>query len=301
MAANYLPKDLMEVQLGEVELLQAMYPSPAELEMDDTSQHLLESLRQWCEGGEEEPPEMRGSAVSVLLHLHLDEADEARDLQLGISVPVVFAPVQGQPDRDIEPPKAKIWVRQSSWMSKSEAARLTEDLPHDEDTLGAIEIAKEAATQLLRKRVQQKESPPAARTNAGTSLVRIWFYFPSISTRAKRDDIVNHAPSYGLTGFLLAGKPGILCLEGDSQAIDDYMKFIKTESWKDIPSQHKKVSERYRQAGTDVARVFADMQEITDEFEDTRRGARGNRNDMSVLKAWLDGRGVGDAFEKVFI
>ena len=59
------------------------------------------------------------------------------------------------------------------------------------------------------------------------SLNRTWFYFPSISTRAKRDDIVRYAPGYGLTGFLLAGKPGILCLEGPGHAVDEYMSFIK--------------------------------------------------------------------------
>ncbi|KAG9253453.1 uncharacterized protein F5Z01DRAFT_674864 [Emericellopsis atlantica] len=300
MAPKYLPRDLMEVQIGEVDLLKAMYASDEELHMDDASQQLLESLRHWCESDGGKLPELEASAISVLLNLCLDEADEMRDLQLGISVPVVFPHDEGQADDDTEPPKAKVWIRQSTWMSKAEAARLTDEIPN-EDILSAIEFAKEAASQLLLDRAQQRESSSATPTSTEASMVRIWFYFPSISTRVKRDDIVHHAPSYGLTGFLLAGKPGILCLEGGSQAIDDYMKFIKTESWKDIPSQHKKVSERYRQAGIDVTRVFDDMQEITDEFGDTRRGARGNRNDMSVLKAWLDEHGVGDAFEKVFI
>nr|RBQ99375.1 hypothetical protein FVER53263_10842 [Fusarium verticillioides] len=132
-----------------------------------------------------------------------------------------------------------------------------------------------------------------------TSLVRVWFYFPSISTRAKRDDFINYAPTYGLTGFLLAGKPGILCLEGGSVAIDDFMKFIKTESWGDIPAHHKKVSERYREEAVDLKRAFSDMQEITDMIE--KRGARGNRGDMKALEAWLVECGLGDAFGKILM
>jgi hypothetical protein len=33
-------------------------------------------------------------------------------------------------------------------------------------------------------------------------------------------NMVNLAPGYALTGFVLAGKPGVLCLEGASPDID---------------------------------------------------------------------------------
>jgi hypothetical protein len=129
--------------------------------------------------------------------------------------------------------------------------------------------------------------------------VRAWFYFPSISTRSKRDDFIIHAPTYRLSGFLYAGKPGILCVEGEAQSVDDYMKFIKTESWGDIPAHHKKVSERYRES-KDVERVFEDMAEITDSVGE-RRGQRVNRGDMKAVEEWLIGRGLGDAFGKVLM
>lgn len=44
----------------------------------------------------------------------------------------------------------------------------------------------------------------------------------------------------------LPGKPGLLCVEGPSRTIDHYMARIKSESWRDIPPGHKKVSERMR-------------------------------------------------------
>ena len=132
-------------------------------------------------------------------------------------------------------------------------------------------------------------------------LVRVWFYFPSLSTREKRDDLVSMAPMYALTGFVLAGKPGVLCLEGASRDIDAYMKTIKTESWGDIPSYQKKVSERYREEGQAVGgRRFVGMQEITESLGE-RRGERANRGDMKALEAWLKERGLGEAFEKVIM
>lgn len=295
-----LPKDLMEIQLGEVDLLQAMYASDNEIHIDESSHNLLQSLRNWCEGDDTSPPDFVEAAISLYIDLTFPvPSGGSRCLELGVSVPVA---VQDDDTmtmlEDAGHLKSRVWARQSAWMSKAEAAELNCGIPND-DTLGAIEYVKEAASRLSERSQNNisETSPP----DGDIILSRVWFYFPSISTRSKRDDIVNHAPTYGLTGFLLAGKPGILCLEGDSQAIDNYMKFIKTESWNDIPSQHKKVSERYREEGTYVSRAFQDMQEITEEFVDTRRGARGNRNDMSVLKAWLDEHGVGDAFEKLFI
>jgi hypothetical protein len=175
------------------------------------------------------------------------------------------------------------------------------DLPAEEDMLGTIEHIKEAAAEQL----EQSANTAAASTTAkpGTlykgDLVRVWFYFPSISTRSKRDDFIIHAPSYHLTGFLYAGKPGLLCVEGGSQSIDDYMKWIKTESWGDIPAHHKKVSERYRET-KDVGRVFTDMTEITDMVGE-RRGQRANRGDMKAMEEWLTERGLGEAFAKVLM
>lgn len=128
-------------------------------------------------------------------------------------------------------------------------------------------------------------------------IVRVWFYFQSLSTREKRNDIVNYAASYSLTGFVLAGKPGVLCLEGASADIDAYMKFIKTHSWGDIPSHQKKVSERFRET-EGVQRVFSGMEEITDSLGE-RSGQRANRGDMQALEAWLRARGLQEAFGNV--
>jgi hypothetical protein len=78
------------------------------------------------------------------------------------------------------------------------------------------------------------------------------------------------------------------------------MKFIKTESWGDIPAHHKKVSERYRESGKDVNRAFEGMREVTDEVGE-RRGERANRTDMKALEMWLGKRGFGDVMRKLVI
>lgn len=304
---NVLPKDLLELQLGQVDLLMAMYASDDAVSLDDASLNLLEQLRDLCESDVSVAPELSHSTISLLLALDLSDQDSSspssNSLQLDISVPVIQDPQNSNAEAPTEPPPAKVRVRQPSWMSKAEAASLTADIAPGEDVLTIIEHIKEAAALHLSTSRQPSQSsalPSEASKYADEPTVRVWFYFPSISTRSKRDDIINYGPVYGLTGFLLAGKPGILCLEGGSRAIDDYMRFIKTESWGDIPPQHKKVSERHREAGPCLKRAFTGMQEITDTVGE-RRGERANRNDMKAFEAWLVDNGLGDAFGKILI
>lgn len=109
--------------------------------------------------------------------------------------------------------------------------------------------------------------------------------------------MVDLAPRYSLTGFVLAGKPGVLCLEGVSSDVDAYMSYIKTHSWGDIPSHQKKVSERFRET-EDVQRAFSEMEEITDSLGE-RGGQRANRGDMQAFEAWLGSKGLQEAFERV--
>lgn len=291
---HLLPQELLEAQLGQIELLLAMYPTEGSVVMSDTASATLERLREAA--AEDSLCNFTSQLREVNLLLELDIATDAENAtsrvsQLSIAIPLRY---DGEPRDD--PPAARVRLQQPSWMNKAQVNNLMANLPNDNDLFSTIENISTAVSALMCQ-----ESQPAlvsASDLVAEALTRVWFYFPSISTRSKRDDLVNHAPLYGLTGFLLAGKPGILCLEGGSQAIDDYMKFIKTESWGDIPAHHKKVSERFRQPGIE-SRAFTDMQEITGELE--RRGERANRNDMRALEAWLSERGLQEAFAKVLI
>ena len=295
---NALPKDLMAMQLGQIDLLTAMYAHDDAVHIDPPTLDLIETLRAWCEYDHVFLNKIQPS-LNILLDLDLAgsesvQGDEPRPLQLSLTVPL-----HSDRNPDVDVPAIKARVQQPTWMSKIQVARLNLSILPDEDVLTVIESVKLAAWAYS---AQPDRSLTEANTlfDKDTPLVRAWFYFPSISTRAKRDDLVNFAPIYGLSGFLMAGKPGILCLEGGSIAIDDFMKFIKTDSWGDIPSQHKKVSERYRQTDANLSRVFDGMEEITETVGE-RRGERANRSDMKALEAWLVERGLGLAFGNVFM
>lgn len=288
---HLLPPDLMELQLGQIDLLLAMYPG--DITIEDSAQHTIDAFRGYIEGTVTQHYQSPPSVPMMLQIAISNEGPHEHALDLDLIIPFFYEGTQKPED----PPNVKVRIRQPSWLSRAATNQLMDDLPADEDLLGTIEHIKEATATHLAQSLHSEPMAQALST-PDSPLVRVWFYFPSISTRSKRADFIIHAPSYSLTGFLHAGKPGLLCVEGVSQNIDDYMRWIKTESWGDIPAHHKKVSERYRE--TDVHRVFEDMEEITDSVGE-RRGVRANRGDMKAVEEWLGERGLGEALGKVLM
>lgn len=285
---SILPADIIESQLATIDLIAAMYPSPGELEIPESTTVCIERLRDWCENPTSTPPK---TPTNMSLTVCLPISDGDKTIQVNLSVPLLS---EGQQSID-QPPPLGYSLRQPDWMSKAEVGELAASMPKD-DALEAFEYIQAECARFLETKQSQAIALEGTNTKTGP-LVRVWFYFPSLSTRKKRDDMVNLAPGYSLTGFVLAGKPGVLCLEGLSPDIDAYMSFIKTHSWGDIPSHQKKVSERFRET-EGVQRVFPGMEEITDSLGE-RGGQRANRGDMQALEAWLGSKGLQEAFEKI--
>ncbi|KAJ5087131.1 hypothetical protein N7456_010747 [Penicillium angulare] len=286
-----LPPEVMESQLSIIDLLTAMFPSPGELDIPESTTQYIEMLRTWCEDSTSAPPKIPSN---MTLAVTLPIQDGEKSIQVNISVPLKCDNA-GKID---QPPSLIYTIRQPDWMTKAEVGKLATSMPKD-DALEAFEYIQSEANRFLESNDSKtRELEKASLQNdSERPIVRVWFYFPSLSTRKKRDDMVNLAPEYSLTGFVLAGKPGVLCLEGISTNIDAYMSFIKTHSWGDIPSHQKKVSERFRQT-SGVQRAFSAMEEITDSLG-SRGGQRANRGDMQALEAWLGTKGLQEAFEKV--
>lgn len=293
---HILAPDLLESQLAMIDLIRAMYP-PLDEDADTSTQKHIDQIREWCE-----KPQQAAEAARFPLSLNLmvtvpidaEEGSGASPPSIQMNVHV---PLSSTDENLAEPPSLTYLLRQPSWMSRAEVADLGTDMPQG-DILAAFDHVQESAPRFLKKSdAASSQAQDAANTGAGP-LLRVWFYFPSLSTREKRKDLVNYAPRYRLTGFVLAGKPGVLCLEGSSKDVDDYMNAIKNESWGDIPSHQKKVSERFREECGEEGRKFGNMKEITDDLGE-KRGARKNRGDMAALEAFLKEKGVGESFSKV--
>ncbi|KAI8835802.1 hypothetical protein BJ741DRAFT_606988, partial [Chytriomyces cf. hyalinus JEL632] len=201
-------------------------------------------------------------------------------------------------------------VRHETWMSREVHARLqracvgdgVDSLDWSEIALNAIQALREEQCDLLKEMqdtddTEQMSEEATIQTQDAEPLQRCWFLLISLSTPSKRDELVAWAPQYNLSGFVLAGKPGLVCLEGARKDIDAYMSEIKSVSWADVPSHQKKISLVLTE--TIGMRKFSDMSEITDLF--SMHGKRGNRADLGQVREWMESKGVGKLFGMVFM
>ncbi|KAG8722993.1 hypothetical protein FRC09_005177 [Ceratobasidium sp. 395] len=306
-----LPAQVLETQLSIADLLSSMFYGEGELEVDDETAETIVALRDYLDTSES--PKISASSFRNLhISIYLDVSD-SRTLVL-TTILHLRAPL-------VSPHKLprllELSIKHSSWLSRALYEELLSSLPPYQGSLAPdVQGAEDARDWLMQTIEHLQSESTAAKLNTSTStsvlsipapqepstttapdkITRAWFYLPSLSTRSKRADILNLAPDHSITGFVLAGKPGLLCVESPSPlGPDSFIAQIKTESWADIPSHQKKITERYRESG--VKRAFESMDEVTEMI--STRGARGNRGDMGEVRVFLEERGLKGVLEVV--
>lgn len=277
----------LEAQLNFVELLLCMYSGDDEITLTQDSEECFNLLKNELDQG----LHMSTRTFSkIVLHLKVPLVRSTRTdyFTLQIDVPLVHQ-IGDHPTAPL------LSIARPTFLNKRQFDTLQADIPS-----GEPDCVQEAIEYLQDVCIPDDMNITGIPIVKETSdeVVRAWFYFPSLSTREKRNDLVLLAPDYGLTGFVLAGKPGVLCIEGTATNIQAYVADIKRNSWGDIPSFQKKITERFRESHI-PHRKFADMREITDDIE--RHGQRGNRGDLAQVEKFLAENELGNAFAIVFM
>lgn len=65
-----------------------------------------------------------------------------------------------------------------------------------------------------------------AEDGKSTTFARYWIYSHHIYSKFKRKEVVSLARENNLTGFCVAGKPGIICVEGTLEDCDYYWQKV---------------------------------------------------------------------------
>ncbi|GAA6043082.1 hypothetical protein JCM8097_008412 [Rhodosporidiobolus ruineniae] len=315
-----LPYELLLLQNEALELSESVFALPGELVLDAATSAFLPSLRTWIEAGgdggidELVKQDAWTDELAFQVNIDLEHPDPTNETPFPLSLSIKIPLVQPSDGRETTPdgaPFAALHLQQPPWLARTPYDALAASLPSPDTSafsssseliLAAVEHIREEAVKLI----PTEPDPPSGKDDAGkpgAPEFRVWMWFPSLSTKEKRDDMVNWAADYDLTGFVLAGKPAMLCVEGAEQNIQTYLAEIKARSWADIPSFQKKVSERYRSPllppsvpsdDKTAHRIFTSMSEITSLIP--RGGFRGNRPEMGVVRDYLEELGLGEAF-----
>ena len=110
---------------------------------------------------------------------------------------------------------ARIVPRQPSWLNRTEFDQLLSSIQPRSDGVSTIEHHPlhhrshqiHRLLQSRRRHIQNNRQYPFFASNRGIKPPRqSLVLFPSLSSREKRRDLVEYAPRFGRTGFVLAGK-----------------------------------------------------------------------------------------------
>ena len=108
-----------------------------------------------------------------------------------------------------------------------------------------------------------------------------------------KENILDLANDYNLTGFCMAGKPGIVCLEGILEVCEEVYSIIKQWNW-------KKLSVKYQEnADPEDLKSFKRF----DKFEEigfVKVDSRDNRIDTREFLRYLQDNGCEHVYNELF-
>jgi hypothetical protein len=195
---------LLEEQLATLELLRAMYPLPSELALSPSTTSFVDEVDPTAPCPPTDPYCKSLEATLILA------VDDDPHTQLEILIELSLYPAAD---------KAVVRARQPSYLPRTTYKSLLSSVPPMGEDEGSSEYVLEAIRTLLSAASDILSDIRAAaaptideklrEARRGGSLERVWFWFPSLSSKEKRRDLVTYAEDSRLTGFVLAGKVNI--------------------------------------------------------------------------------------------
>lgn len=123
---------------------------------------------------------------------------------------------------------------------------------------------------------------------------RMWLYMHHIYSKTKRKNILSLASELQLTGFCLPGKPGVVCVEGEEDAVEQFYGVLKRWNWKSIACVRRDVTPSSQSMGTvDAHRKIQGFQELV-------MGTHSNHADMGQFLEYLRAHELEYVFKDLF-
>jgi hypothetical protein len=109
-------------------------------------------------------------------------------------------------------------MRQPYWLTRAEWEQVRAIPPSTEDDLvveyllETMDLIRGRVSGLAKYQTIEEDTKPIidiggpSTAKPKSCLQRVWFWFPSLSSKEKRRDLITYAEEHLLTGFLLAGK-----------------------------------------------------------------------------------------------
>ena len=183
-------------------------------------------------------------ALEIHLHVHNQDiaVNNSSSSNSSISVCLYFGLVPGYPSS--QPVSVTILTAQglSSKTAQEELVRHLQATARDSIGAEAImELVHVCQEQLVvrimmaaaeeevahHRQIIDERSQKQSAVSSNSTLGRRWIWVHHITDRQRKDDIVREAREHELGGYLKAGYPGVVVVEGRSQACHDFVLWIK--------------------------------------------------------------------------
>ena len=265
----------LELQLGEIDLLRSMYPD--EGEFDDLA---IKRARDTIEN-----PEKNDETATLSFSVRINDT-----IELFCTFPHDY-PISCRP---------KLHARCNERRTTQD--RLNRDLNEFVARANDGEPCAVDAVHWLRDNADsycviapENKAHVAAVPNAAAELQRIWFYMHHIYSKTKRKDILAWADELHLSGFSMPGKPGVVCAEGDSRAVDEFSSRLRGMTWKRITIRHQEKGA----AGDGSWKRFSGFNEVAFDPH-SGRGSRDYHMDLGQFQKYLEEHKSAEMFHMLF-
>lgn len=175
----------------------------------------------------------------------------------------------------------------SSFMSDSHSS--------ESSILEIIEWIKENVKNYLNKSGQNSQKCQATKViNTQLNFSRMWIYSSHIYSLNKRKSIVQWAKDFDLNGFSKPGKPGMICVEGEQNNVQNFWTQLRSVPW-----QKLQIKDTESYLINDISK-FNDLRKFTDFEEMTFSNENDSHIDIGLLFAFLKQKGFQNIFNIFF-
>jgi len=280
MSSDLNPADCLNnlgEQLQEIEILESMYPGAGEFELSDPA--VIHDIKQFIEGRVDVP-----NSIELTIKLQVDD----------IIVETIFNLPREYPSSALP----EVYIRSQNFsrggqtkINEGIRSFLKDDLILGEPCLiSVISWVQDHADEFISRETQPLQ-PTKEETGTGR-FSRYWIYSHHIYSKIKRKDILDMSREYDVTGFCLPGKPGIICIEGDSKNCSDWWSVVRNWNWKRLSL---KIQEEEDGAADDKRKFFG-----FSEIGEVKGASRDYHMDMGQFQIFLEQHSCAHIFAQLF-
>jgi len=276
-----------EMQISELEILQSMFCGPGELEID---LGLIHSVVDWVNNKEESKLDKIPSPIDFCVKITCDK----NVVEVVITLPPEYPKILPE-----------IYVR-SNELSRANQTAINEDIG---DYLENETILEEPCAVAVISWLQEHsegyftskgetvlvQDTKSALLNSG-KFSRYWIYFHHIYSKNKRKNITDLALECELSGFLLPGKPAVVCVEGRLEQVTEWWAVVRNWNWKKVTIKIQEEVDISGQDSVNECRLFTGFEEIGS----VKECQRGNHMDMGEFYKYLEAYKQTWVFKELF-